>query len=105
MSALAVLALRPIESDPMKRTDLEKSLALDLMRKMKQSGAPDRFGTAASQVPDRKEQRKLDQARGLVPFAIKLNSELVKELQALAATRQTGLNELVEELLRKALAK
>lgn len=88
----------------MKRTDLEKNLALDLMRKMKQSGAPDRFGTA-SQVPDRKEQRKLDQARGLVPFAVKLNSELVKELQALAATRQTGLNELVDELLRKALAK
>jgi len=88
----------------MKKTDLEKNKALDLMRKMKQVGAPDRFGQAAAAVPDRREQRKLDQARGLVPFAVKLNADLVKELQALAVTRQTGINELVEELLRKGLA-
>jgi hypothetical protein len=88
----------------MKRTDLDKNFAVDLMRKMKQKGSPDRFGQGAS-VPDRKEQRKLDQARGLVPFAVKLSSELVSELQTLATTRQIGLNELVDELLRKSLDK
>ena len=88
----------------MKKTDLEKNKALDLMRKMKQAGAPDRFGGAAAQLTDRKEQRRLDQARGLVPFAVKLNSELVKELHALAAARQTGINEVVDELLRAGIA-
>lgn len=88
----------------MKKTDLEKNKALDLMRKMKQSGAPDRFGHAAAQLPDRREQRRLDQVRGLVPFAVKLHGDLVKELQTLAASRQTGINEIVEELLRKGLA-
>lgn len=88
----------------MKKTDLEKNLALDLMRKMKQAGAADRYGQGAAQVPDRREQRRLDQAKGLVPFAVKLNGGLVKELQALAAERRTDLNTLVEELLRKGLA-
>lgn len=87
----------------MKATDLEKNKALDLKRKMVQAGSADRYGQASSQVPDRREQRRLDQARGLVPFAVKLNGELVKELQALAASRQTDLNTLVEELLRKGL--
>ena len=88
----------------MKKTDLEKSLALDLMRKMKQAGSADRFGQGSAQVPDRREQRRLDQAKGLVPFAVKLNSELVRELQALAAERKTDLNELVGEVLKKGLA-
>jgi hypothetical protein len=88
----------------MKKTDLEKNLALDLMRKMKQAGTADRFGQGAAQVPDRREQRRIDQAKGLVPFAVKLNGELVRELQALAAERKTDLNTLVEEVLRKGLA-
>lgn len=87
----------------MKSTDLEKNKALDLKRKMVQAGSADRFGAASAQVPDRREQRRLDQARGLVPFAVKLNGELVKELQALAASRQCELNTLVDELLRKGL--
>lgn len=88
----------------MKKTDLEKNKALDLMRKMKQAGTADRFGQGSAQVPDRREQRRLDQAKGLVPFALKLNGDLVKELQALAAERKTDLNALVDELLRKGLA-
>ena len=51
----------------MNKFDLQKNQALKLAGQLKQSGTPDRFGTA-SQLPDRREQRKLDQAAGLVPF-------------------------------------
>ena len=87
----------------MKKTDLEKNKALDLTHKMKQAGAPLRFAQGAADLPDRREQRKLDQARGLLPFAIKLNGELIKELKAIATTEKVGINELVEQLLRKGL--
>ncbi|MCK9381893.1 MAG: hypothetical protein M0P95_12640 [Sulfuritalea sp.] len=86
----------------MKRTDLAKNMALKLDERMKHAGTPGRFAGGA--VPDRKEQRKLDQARGLIPFAVKLDAHLVEEIRALAESRQTGLNELVDELLRKGLA-
>ena len=86
----------------MKKTDLYKNLGLKVESRMKQASIPDRFAQGA--VLDRKEQRKLDQAKGLIPFAVKLDAELAGELRALAESRQTGLNELVAELLRKGLA-
>ena len=52
---------------------------------------------------DRREQRKRDQALGLVPFAIKLEGELVTQLQSLAQERGIPLNELTADLLRKGL--
>ena len=88
----------------MKKTDLYKNQGLKINSQMKQTGIPDRFGGAASAIPDRREQRKIDQAQGLVPFAVKLNSELVQQIQTLAQTRQMGLNEVVAELLKKGLA-
>jgi hypothetical protein len=72
------------------------------MAKMDAPGAA--FGNAATAVVDRREQRKLDQAQGLVPFAVKLNSELVQQLQTLAKERGTDLNALVAEVLTKGLA-
>jgi hypothetical protein len=54
---------------------------------------------------DRKEQRKRDQAAGLVPFAVKLHGDLVKRIHALAQEREVGLNDLVAELLEKGLGK
>jgi hypothetical protein len=54
---------------------------------------------------DRKEQRKRDQAAGLIPFAVKLHGDLVKRLHALAQERNVGMNELVAELLEKGLGK
>lgn len=87
----------------MKRTDLEKNLGLKISSKINQSGTPGRFGKEAAPPVDRREQRKLDQALGLVPFAVKLNSDLVKQIQALAQERQAGLNEVVAELLKKGL--
>jgi hypothetical protein len=89
---------------PLKRTDLAKNKFLKVNNKARQAATPERFGDQTA-VPDRREQRKLDQAAGLVPFAVKLNAELVKEIQALAAARQTGLNETVAELLKSALTK
>ncbi|MEO8038119.1 MAG: hypothetical protein ABI794_05075 [Betaproteobacteria bacterium] len=85
----------------MKRTDLEKHKALKIVARMQQDSPAMR----ASALPgsDRREQRKRDQALGLVPFAVKLDSGLIKELQMLAATRNVPMSELVGELLRKGL--
>ena len=87
----------------MKRADLEKSKGKKIDRQMSQSVTPGRFGQGAVAVADRREQRKRDQALGLVPFAIKLESDLVKQLQTLAQERATGLNELTTALLKKGL--
>ena len=86
----------------MKRTDLEKNKALKLDSRLKLAGTPERFAGGA--VLDRKEQRKLDQAKGLIPFAVKLDAQLAEEIRARAMARQMDLNELVGELLRKGLA-
>lgn len=87
----------------MKKADLEKLKGSRISGQMNHPGTAGRFGNQAAAVPDRREQRKLDQSLGLVPFAVKLNSELIKEIQTLAQSRSTGLNELVDELLRKGL--
>ena len=89
----------------MKKTDLYKNQGLKINSHMKQAGIPDRFGGAVGVTPDRREQRKLDQALGLVPFAVKLNSELVQQIHALAQTREMSVNEIVAELLNKGLTK
>lgn len=87
----------------MKRTDLEKNRGAKINSGVNRFGTPGRFGKDAGVPTQRREQRKLEQALGLVPFAVKLNGDLVKQIQALAQTRQTGLNELVAELLKKGL--
>ncbi len=87
----------------MKRTDLEKQKGMALDERMKKGGTPDRFGRQAADPRTRREQRELDRAQGLVPFAVKLDGELVKRLQALATDRNTTLSELTAELLLKGL--
>ena len=88
----------------MKKSDLDRNEELKITGQMKQAGTPDRFGSAAGPKTSRREQRKLEQAQGLVAFATKLDGELVRQIQALAAARQTGVNETVADLLRKGLA-
>ena len=90
---------------PMKKTDLEKNKALKLTNSMKLATA-DRFGkgSAATPVLDRREQRKLDQAQGLVPFACKLNSELVEQLKERAAQHPDGMTGLLNEVITRGLA-
>ena len=87
----------------MKKTDLAKSLGLKVAGQMRQAGSPGRFGQASSQVPDRREQRKLDQAAGLVPFADKLHADLIKELQMLAAASGQSLNDVADRVIRAGL--
>ena len=85
----------------MKKTALAKSDAKKLKGKMNVPGAG-AFGKEAV-VVDRREQRKRDQALGLVPFAVKIDSALAAQLRDLATERGVSLNDLTEELLRKAL--
>jgi hypothetical protein len=86
----------------MKRTDLDRLAGLKLDSAMRGKAAPGRFGAAAA-LPDRKAQRKLDAAAGLVPFACKLPAELTEQLRERAAGHEGGLNVLVAELLAKGL--
>jgi hypothetical protein len=88
----------------MKKTDLEKNKASKIMGQMRQAALPGRFGSAAAAMPDRREQRKLDQANGLVPFAVKLNSDLVKQLQSQAEQEGLPLTEVVDRVIRAGLA-
>lgn len=88
----------------MKKTDLEKNKALKLNNAMKQANS-ERFGKSAAEPKlDRREQRKLDQAQGLVPFACKLNSELVDELKTRAAEHPEGMTGLLQEVIKRGLA-
>jgi hypothetical protein len=88
----------------MKRPELDKLEGLKLSGAMKQAVTLGRFSKDAAVVLNRREQRKLDQAQGLVPFAVKLDFDLVKQIHALAQERNVGLNDVVAELLKKGLA-
>jgi hypothetical protein len=92
----------------MKKTGMAKSDAKKLMGKMVAPGAAG-FGNTgntgnAGEVVDKREQRRRDQALGLVPFAVKLNSELVAQLQALAKDSGKDLNDVVAEVVTRGLA-
>ena len=87
----------------MKKTDLEKLKGLRLKPQPGATGGPGAFGKSALAAPSRREQREIDRAAGLVPFAVKLNEELVAKLHDRAKGREGGLNEVVAELLKKGL--
>ncbi|MES2098527.1 MAG: hypothetical protein V4569_01790, partial [Pseudomonadota bacterium] len=88
-----------------KKTDLTKHLAKKLDGRMKAAGVPDRFAQGAAEATDKREQRRLDSAAGLVPFACKLPSALVKRLHERAAAHEGGVNALVAQALERALEK
>jgi len=85
----------------MKRTDLEKHKALKIMGKLNAALPPGRYAGAA--VPDRREQRRLDQAAGLVSFPIKLQQPVIDALRAKAEEDGVNINDLVNSLLAEAL--
>ncbi len=85
----------------MKPADLARQKGSKIMGQMKQERGAPRPGAAP--VLERREQRKLDQAAGLVPFAVKLDQRLVIQLTALAASRGQSMTEVVDELLRRGL--
>lgn len=84
----------------MKRTDLVKSLGLKIRGQMQQAGTPGRFAQGSAALPDRREQRKMDQAAGLVPFAVKLHKDLVSQLREMAVRDGVDLNALTDQLIR-----
>jgi hypothetical protein len=86
----------------MKLTDLHKNKGMKINSGIKAYGTTGKPAAPAAPL-DRREQRKLDQARGLVPFACKLDGELLKQLQAIAGERKIDMGELVGELLTSAL--
>jgi hypothetical protein len=86
-----------------KKTDLERLKAASIRNQMKQSPIPERFAEGSQGVLDRRQQRELDRARGLVPFAVKLPGELVRQLRETAQARKVDLNDLVAGLLKKSL--
>jgi hypothetical protein len=88
----------------MKKTDLVKNLGLKIRGQMQRAAVPGRFAEGAAALPDRREQRKLDQAAGLLPFAVKLHGDLVKQLQSLASEEGVSLNEVTDRLIRAGLA-
>ena len=83
----------------MKKTDLEKALAKKITGRMAGTGVAQRFGAGAAGMPDRREQRRLDAAAGLVSFACKLPQPLVNQLAERAAAHEGGMNALVADLL------
>ena len=87
----------------MKKSDLDKLLGKKIGGDLKGAGIPGRFAQGASAVPDRREQRRLDAAAGLVPFACKLPAELAATLRERAGAHEGGMNGLVAELLKKGL--
>ena len=89
----------------MKRTELEKAKASRITGNMKLHGIPDRFGKDAGSLVDKREQRKRDQELGLIPYAVKLQGDLINQIKVLAASQDKSLNDLTAELLTKGLAK
>ncbi len=85
----------------MKKTELEKRKALKIANEMRRSGNP--FSRVEAEA-DRRAQRERDRALGLVPFAVKLPQDLVRQMQGQAQSRGARLDDLVAEWLRKGLA-
>jgi hypothetical protein len=83
----------------MKKTELEKRKGLKIANALRQSGP--RFDP--STPADRRAQRERDRAAGLVPFAVKLPGDLLRQLHEQSQQRKQPLNELVERLLRTGL--
>lgn len=87
----------------MKKTDLEKLNALKIRGEMRNTLPPERFAGGHAAAATRREQREIDRARGLVPFAVKLEGGLVRQLHELAQARNEPLNDVVAALLKKGL--
>jgi hypothetical protein len=87
-----------------KKTDLVRQLESKIEGQRKRAGVPVRFTQDAAALPDRKAQRRLDAAAGLVPFACKLPAPLAQRLRERADQHPGGLNALLAELLERGLA-
>ena len=87
----------------MKKADLEKMMGKKVAGGG--GGTGGRYGSGATEPGDKRAQRDRDREAGLIPFACKLQGDLVREIHAAAEAKGVGLNELTAELLRKGLDK
>lgn len=85
----------------MKKTDLEKLKGKKITAGG--FGAADRYGRGSADPGDRRTQREQDRELGLIPFAVKLHGDLLREVRAAAEAKGVGLNEITAQLLRKGL--
>lgn len=88
---------------PMKKTELAKQLGERIANQRKAQAGGGRFGQESAAPVDRREQRRLDAAAGLVPFACKLPAEMTAQLAERAAATEGGLNALMADIVGKAL--
>jgi hypothetical protein len=86
----------------MKKPDLEKQKGKKIGA-VGFGGAGDRFGKGSTVPMDKRAQREHDRELGLVPFAVKLHADLVKEIHDCAHSKGVGLNEVTTELIKKGL--
>jgi hypothetical protein len=86
----------------MKKTELEKRKGLKITNDLRLSGNP--YARAGETEAERRARRERDRALGLVPFAVKLPQELVRQMQTEAQVRGARLDDLVAEWLRKGIA-
>jgi len=87
----------------MKNVQLQKLKGSGIQSRMKGESTPGRYGKDAA-LATRRERREANQAMGLVPFAVKLNSDLIAKVHALQKELGTELNEVVAQLLEAGLA-
>ena len=87
----------------MKKTDLEKLKGKRLAGSG--FGSSDRYGKGSADPNDKRAQREHDREAGLIPFAVKLHGDLIREVRAAAEAKGVGLNEITAELIRKGLDK
>ena len=87
-----------------KKAELEKRAGLKIVGALRQGSGADRYGRDSALANERRARRERDRAAGLVPFAIKLPAPTVQALHARAQADGRELAELVDDLLRDALA-
>ena len=85
----------------MKKADLEKMMGKKITGAG--FGANDRFGRGSAEHADKREQRERDREAGLVPFAVKMHGDLVKQVHAAAQAEGVGLNEITAKLIERGL--
>jgi hypothetical protein len=85
----------------MKPADLQKLKGKKLVGGS--PNTPDRFGRDSAAPLDKREQRERDREQGLVPFAVKLHGDLIRDIHAAAQAKGVGLNEITAELIREGL--
>ena len=86
----------------MKKAELEKLMGRRIAG-ANPGRANDRYGRDAGAPADKREQRERDRQLGLVPFAVKLHGDLVREIHDRAQASGTGLSEITAELIKKGL--